>query len=111
MYTLRRRAGITQPPLPHDPAEVAGRHANGTHHIGEPPRGDMGENEDRGREGEGERGLDGSSMSACVVMAYGLVGAAITGAPTHPCVTTAMHVAVGTATIDTDYSVSFDFNQ
>ena len=38
--------------------------------------------EDRGGEGEGERGWDSGGMLACVVMAYGLVGAALADAPT-----------------------------
>ena len=85
MQVLRRREGIPQPPIPHDPTEVAGRHANGTQPVGQPPRGDMGTGEDRGREGEGERCWDGSSVSACVDVAHGLVGAARSGAPAPLC--------------------------
>ena len=82
---LRRREGIPHPPLPHDPTKVARRHADRTHPVGQPPRGDMGEREDRSRKGESGRGWDGSSMSACVVMAHGLVGVARPGAPTPLC--------------------------
>ena len=81
MHLLRGRETGAQEPIPHDAAEMAGGHAEGADHTGQPTRGDTGESEDGGGEGEGERGWGSSSLLACVVMAYGLVGAALTDAP------------------------------
>ena len=82
MRPLRGRETGAQEPIPHDAAEMAGGHADGPYHTGQPTRGDTGESEDGGGEGEGERGWGSGSLLACVVVAYGLVGAALTDAPT-----------------------------
>ena len=79
---LRGRARRKRKPLPHDAAQMAGGHDRGANDTGRPTRGDTGEREDGSGEGEGERGWDGGGMLACVVMAYGLVGAALADAPT-----------------------------